>query len=96
MLGSFVGEVMHLLKQGILWILKGYRYWISPQLGQRCRFYPSCSHYAMDALMACNLQKGLWLIFKRVIRCHPFSPGGYDPVKMLNLKNDNTKPLPKL
>lgn len=57
-----------------------YRRWISPALPARCRFYPTCSAYAMDALRIHGALKGVWLTVKRIGRCHPFHPGGFDPV----------------
>jgi uncharacterized protein len=61
-------------------LLLGYRYLLSPLLGPRCRFYPSCSAYALEALDSHGALKGAWLATKRVGRCHPWHPGGYDPV----------------
>ncbi len=61
-------------------LLRFYRYWISPWLGSRCRFEPSCSAYAIEALDAHRLDRALWLTFKRLARCHPWHQGGYDPV----------------
>jgi uncharacterized protein len=58
----------------------GYRRFISPYLAPRCRFYPSCSQYALDALRVHGAARGLWLTVRRLARCHPFNPGGYDPV----------------
>jgi len=60
--------------------IEGYRRLISPVLGQRCRFTPSCSAYAVDALRAHGAARGLWLSVIRVARCHPWNPGGPDPV----------------
>ena len=60
--------------------IAGYRRFISPLLGPRCRFAPSCSAYALDALAAHGAIRGLWLAVVRIARCHPFNPGGYDPV----------------
>lgn len=60
--------------------LRFYQRWISPALGQRCRFAPSCSHYAAQALQVHGLVRGGWLTVRRVTRCHPWNPGGYDPV----------------
>lgn len=57
-----------------------YRYGISPVIGPRCRFYPSCSEYGIDALRRFGLVRGLWLTGARLVRCHPWHPGGVDPV----------------
>ena len=62
-------------------LIKAYKYLISPILPSSCRFYPSCSEYALDALKKYGLVKGLWLTVKRIARCHPLSSGGYDPVR---------------
>lgn len=60
--------------------IAGYRKFISPLLGPRCRFAPSCSEYALGALAEHGAVRGLWLAVARIARCHPFNPGGYDPV----------------
>ena len=57
-----------------------YRYVISPSIGPRCRFYPTCSTYALEAIKIHGAVKGGWLALKRILRCHPFSQGGDDPV----------------
>jgi uncharacterized protein len=57
-----------------------YRYVLSPLLGRSCRFHPSCSEYAQEALERHGVRRGAWLALKRVGRCHPWHPGGYDPV----------------
>ena len=64
------------------WILaiRAYQYGISPFLGRSCRFEPSCSHYAVECLQRHGVMKGLWLAVRRIGRCHPWHPGGYDPV----------------
>ncbi len=64
-----------------LGIIKFYRYFISPILGQRCRFHPSCSNYAKEAIENLPTHKAILKTAWRILRCHPFSKGGYDPVK---------------
>ena len=61
-------------------LISGYRVAISPLLGARCRFYPSCSAYALEAIRAHGAGRGSWLAVRRLSRCHPFHPGGVDPV----------------
>ncbi|HTY98295.1 MAG TPA: membrane protein insertion efficiency factor YidD [Rhodocyclaceae bacterium] len=69
-----------LLAMPVVALIQAYRYLISPMLGSRCRFHPSCSEYAVEALGRHGLAKGLWLAVRRLGRCHPWHPGGYDPV----------------
>jgi len=57
-----------------------YRRWISPAMPARCRFYPSCSAYALEAIATHGAVRGTGLTLWRLLRCHPFHPGGYDPV----------------
>lgn len=64
----------------LILLLRGYRRFISPLLGSNCRFYPSCSHYAQEAVEAHGALRGSYLAARRVLRCHPFHEGGYDPV----------------
>lgn len=61
-------------------LIRFYQYAISPLLGHHCRFVPSCSDYALEALNTHGLLRGLWLAVRRLARCHPWHPGGYDPV----------------
>ena len=61
-------------------LITGYRRFISPLLGARCRFAPSCSAYALDAVREHGALRGTWLAVRRIGRCHPFNPGGFDPV----------------
>lgn len=61
-------------------LLRSYKRFISPLLGPRCRFEPSCSQYAMTAIATHGPLRGGWLAVRRLGRCHPFHPGGYDPV----------------
>lgn len=64
----------------LLLVLRGYQYAIRPLLGANCRFYPSCSDYAREAIDRHGAAKGCWLAMRRVVRCHPYHPGGCDPV----------------
>ncbi len=64
----------------LLALLKAYAYVISPLLGNNCRFHPSCSAYAREAIISHGSLRGGWLALRRLLRCHPLSPGGYDPV----------------
>ena len=74
----------------IRWVLvrfvKLYQRLVSPLLPQACRFYPSCSAYAVEALERHGALRGSWLALKRLGRCHPFHPGGLDPVPEVTLK----------
>lgn len=63
-----------------VWLIRAYQYGISPFLGRSCRFQPSCSEYAVESLQRHGVLRGLWLTVRRVGRCHPWHPGGYDPV----------------
>ncbi|HBI56759.1 MAG: membrane protein insertion efficiency factor YidD [Eubacteriales bacterium] len=62
-------------------LIKGYRRFISPFLGQNCRFRPTCSAYAIQAYEKYGFFKGSYLTLRRLLRCHPFCAGGYDPLK---------------
>lgn len=68
------------MKPLLIGLLRFYQYAISPLLGRRCRFFPTCSEYAVVAVQKHGAMKGGWLGLKRVCRCHPWHPGGYDPV----------------
>ncbi|WP_297819211.1 membrane protein insertion efficiency factor YidD [uncultured Paraglaciecola sp.] len=61
-------------------IIKLYQTLLSPMLGPTCRFHPSCSHYAVDAITEHGMIRGCWISIKRILKCHPFNDGGYDPV----------------
>lgn len=69
-----------MLKRLLVLCIRGYQLLLSPFLGSNCRFSPSCSHYAIDALTSHGVLRGSWLSVKRIARCHPWHPGGYDPV----------------
>lgn len=64
----------------LIGLLKTYRFAISPLYGQVCRYHPTCSAYALEAVTVHGSIKGSWLAVRRVGRCHPWAPGGYDPV----------------
>ena len=68
------------MRNPLIVLLRGYRYLISPFLGNACRFYPSCSHYAETAIARYGAARGGWMTLRRVARCHPWHPGGIDPV----------------
>ena len=68
------------VRQLIRSLLRAYQLLISPLLGQRCRFYPSCSQYALEAIDRYGSVRGGALALRRLARCHPFNAGGYDPV----------------
>ena len=62
-------------------LLRGYQYFISPLFPPSCRFTPTCSQYAVEAVQRYGACRGLFLAVRRILRCHPFAEGGYDPVK---------------
>lgn len=64
----------------IISIIKGYQRLLSPLLGSNCRFQPTCSSYAIEAINRFGVLKGCWLAAKRILRCHPLNAGGDDPV----------------
>ena len=68
------------MKRLLLALIAGYRLLLSPLLGPSCRFYPTCSAYAAEAIESHGALKGAWLAVKRIARCHPWHPGGVDPV----------------
>jgi len=73
----------NLLVQFLVYVILGYQYLISPVFPKVCRFYPTCSEYAKQALLKYGLFKGLFLSIKRILRCHPFCQGGYDPLERI-------------
>jgi putative membrane protein insertion efficiency factor len=62
-------------------LIDTYKYIISPLLGNNCRYLPTCSEYTKDSIIKFGLKKGIWLGFKRIIKCHPWGKSGHDPIK---------------
>lgn len=75
-----VSAVERVLAWPLIGLVKVYQFTLSPLLGRQCRFQPTCSWYALDALRRYGGVRGGWMTLKRLGRCHPFSHGGYDPV----------------
>ncbi|MFH1097846.1 MAG: membrane protein insertion efficiency factor YidD [Candidatus Desantisbacteria bacterium] len=69
-----------MIKKGFLRLIRIYQRLFSPLLPPSCRFFPTCSQYAHEAVSKHGLWKGTWKSIKRLLKCHPFHPGGYDPV----------------
>jgi uncharacterized protein len=61
-------------------LVRAYQVVLSPFFGQQCRFTPTCSHYAIEAMQTHGAAKGVWLSVKRILRCHPWQDGGHDPI----------------
>ena len=85
-MGKFAQTFGVTLSNTLSLIIKAYQYLLSPLLGNRCRFYPSCSSFAIQALKAHGLLRGCYFMLKRILRCHPWHPGGIDPVPEKNTK----------
>lgn len=68
------------MKKVFLSLIRFYQKWLSPGLPASCRFYPSCSEYTYQAIEKYGALRGGWLGVRRIARCHPFNPGGFDPV----------------
>ena len=68
------------MQKFLIMFIRIYQIFISPALGQNCRFYPTCSAYALEAIKRHGALRGSWLALKRILKCHPFHAGGYDPV----------------
>ncbi|MBT3234749.1 MAG: membrane protein insertion efficiency factor YidD [Bdellovibrionales bacterium] len=86
MINKVTKLLQNLIKAPLLLLLFFYQKLISPLIGSRCRYYPSCSHYAVETLKRFNLPYAIYLIAHRLIRCSPLSDGGIDPVPSSNSK----------
>ncbi len=74
-----VDRMRKAVTRSLMGIVRLYQLTLSPFMGGQCRFYPSCSNYALDALESHGPLKGSWLALQRLLKCHPFHPGGFDP-----------------
>ena len=72
---------MNIFTETLIQIIKGYKFLISPLLGNNCRYFPNCSDYSIEALKTFGFSKGLLLSIKRITSCHPWGKSGFDPVK---------------
>ena len=72
---------MNIFTYILIKFIKGYKFLISPLIGESCRYFPTCSEYSIEALETYGFFKGLFLAFKRILSCHPLGNGGFDPVK---------------
>jgi putative membrane protein insertion efficiency factor len=72
---------MNILTFILIKLIKGYKFLISPLLGHSCRYLPTCSEYSIEALKQFGLIKGTFMSIKRILSCHPWSKGGFDPIK---------------
>ncbi|KYD30408.1 hypothetical protein B4110_2971 [Parageobacillus toebii] len=72
--------VWEVVKKLLISFIRFYQIFISPLKPPTCRFYPTCSHYGLEAVKRFGAIKGGWLTIKRILKCHPFHPGGFDPV----------------
>jgi uncharacterized protein len=80
------------MKYVLIGLLKAYRFAISPLYGQVCRYHPSCSAYALEAVTVHGSVRGTWLSIRRLGRCHPWSAGGYDPVPSKTVPSKTVPP----
>lgn len=79
-MSALISRLATLPRRGAILLIRGYQRFISPAFPPSCRFTPTCSAYALTSIGRYGLMRGGWLAAKRVARCHPWNPGGYDPV----------------
>jgi hypothetical protein len=77
---SVLAPISRLARGALILVVRAYQVVLSPHIGNCCRFTPSCSQYCIEALRAHGVLKGGWLALRRIMRCRPFGPSGYDPV----------------
>ena len=78
-----------MIRASILGVIRAYQLGVSPLLGARCRYFPSCSQYALEAVALHGSLHGSWLAMRRLLRCHPLHAGGYDPVPPVRVPPGN-------
>jgi uncharacterized protein len=83
------------MKKTLVQLVRGYQTWVSPMLPPSCRYTPSCSQYSIEAIDRFGAGYGTWLTIKRICRCHPGYPGGYDPVPDARPENRAKKNKPE-
>ncbi|MBS99033.1 MAG: membrane protein insertion efficiency factor YidD [Oceanospirillaceae bacterium] len=89
-----MSRVRQLFSRLLRFLIKGYQYLISPVLGSNCRFYPTCSQYTLEAIEEHGPLRGTWLGLRRILRCHPLSDGGIDPVPPAKCSHRHSEPPP--
>lgn len=82
------------MKRLLIGLLRGYKKYVSPLLPPACRFEPTCSEYAMEAIELHGPARGTWMAIRRLLRCHPFSRGGFDPVPVPVEDGEGNDPNP--
>ena len=80
------------MRRVVIALLRGYQFAISPMFGPTCRFYPSCSSYAIQSVQRHGTLRGGWLAVRRLARCHPWNPGGVDHVPPVRDKSSGSRP----
>jgi uncharacterized protein len=73
--------IRNICTKAVISLINIYKYLISPLLGNNCRFLPTCSEYTKESIIKFGLVYGVWLGLKRIVKCHPWGKGGYDPIK---------------
>ena len=96
MLSKFTQPLEKIISLFFILTVNFYRILLSPLFGPNCRFYPSCSEYALLALKEYSIGKALWLISKRLLKCHPFGCSGYDPLPQISFPPDESHQKPDI
>jgi putative membrane protein insertion efficiency factor len=79
--GTRIGSVGNPMRKAVIATLRLYKRFLSPYLPSACRYHPTCSEYMLEAVSKYGAARGVWLGFRRLLRCHPFRQGGFDPVR---------------